>query len=130
MSSQAELLLESIYLWPSHLPTENFGKADYVELANLLAGFRPPNRTPNVDVGIILFEGIVEHGIMPSDMKEPAVLAWAYSQFMHKRLTVAWLNKYGTFYNKMTAPIITQNQKAFEDISARFSEDMLPVLRE
>ena len=127
MSSPAQLLLESIYLWPNHLPTENFGKADYIELADLLAEFKPPNRTPNADVGAILFEGIVEYEILPVDLKDPVVMAWAYSQFMHSRLSVAWLNSHGTFYNSITTPIIANNEDAFNEISNRFKDDLLPI---
>ena len=127
MSSPAQLLLESIYLWPSHLPTENFGKADYIELADLLAEFKTPNRTPNADVGAILFEGIVEYEILPVDLKEEVVMAWAYSQFMHSRLSATWLKKHGSFYNNIARGIIINNQDAFEEISNRFKEDLLPI---
>ena len=127
MSSPAQLLLESIYLWPSHLPTEHFGKTDFIELADLLADFRPPNRTPNADVGAILFEGIVQYDIMPKDIEEDVVFAWAYSQFMYQRLSVTWLKEHGSFYNSISAPIVANNQDAFNELTERFKEDLLPI---
>lgn len=126
MSSPAQLLLESIYLWPSHLPTEHFGKTDFIELADLLWEFKPPNRTPNADVGAILFEGIVEYDILPNDLDEEVVFAWAYSQFMNSRMSVAWLNKHGSFYNSISTTVMVNNEDAFNEISNRFKEDLLP----